>query len=68
MTWVRAYAWAVGILVGFFLATVWLPDLLLDLLGSSGGFVRDAVVSLVWTAAVVASLWGVRSLQKRGVI
>ena len=66
MTWTQAYAWAVGILVGFFVATVWLPDLLLDLLGSGGRLARDAVVTIVWAAAVVASLWLVHTLQKRG--
>lgn len=68
VTWARAYAWAAVILVGFFLATVWLPELLLGLLRSSDQLVQDAVVSIVWTGAVVASLWTVRSLQRRGKI
>ncbi len=59
---------AVGIVLYFAVAAVWLPS---ELLGSSllAGFasdVSDLVVLAVWGFGIGLGMWGLRQAQKRG--
>jgi len=66
MTWSRAAAVSLGVVVGAYLTLVLVPELLLTTLtGRMGPVARDLLVG-VWTAAaVVAMTWLLVRVQRR---
>ena len=70
MTWINASVRALAIVVYFVVFTVWLPDFVLGLgfVAEGSDLVRDVVVSLVWGAALVAGMTGLRLAQRRGLV
>jgi len=69
-------SWRQGLIRGFViflylaLATVWLPDVVLqlDVVAEASVGIRDLVGLLVWGGAFVAGLWMLRRGQRRGLI
>ena len=70
MTWRTASLKAAAIVLYFVLATVWLPDFVLNLgvVESSSDIVSDLVVTAVWGGALVGGIWALRIGQRRGLI
>ena len=68
MTWTGAWIRALVIFAFFVIATVWLPDVVVDALGGGSTVLRDVVVTLVWGGGLVLGLWGLRRMQGRGQI
>lgn len=66
MTWSRAAAVSLGVVVGAYLTLAFVPELLLTTLtGRMGPVVRDLLVG-VWTAAaVVVMTWLLVRVQRR---
>ncbi len=65
---VRAMFSALGIVLYFAVATVWLPSALLRsqlLIGAERG-ISDLVALVVWGTGVGIGMWGLRLAQKRG--
>ena len=65
-----AYAKAIGVVAYFFVATVWLPNLILGIgaIETASTFVRDGLTSLVWAVALGGGIVGLRVAQRRGLI
>lgn len=70
MTWINASVRALAIAAYFVIATVWLPDWLLRLgpIADAQSLVRDGIVLAVWTVALAGGIYGLRRLQRQGVI
>ena len=70
MSWINASLRGLLIVAYFVLATVIVPNtvLQLDALVGASGAVRDVVVLAVWGAGLVVGMWVLRRLQARGVI
>lgn len=70
MTWANAIGRGVLFVVYFIVATIWLPDFVLNLgpVAEASGFLRDLVVSVVWGGALVAGIFLLRWSQRRGLI
>ncbi|MEE9297543.1 MAG: hypothetical protein V3V29_00715 [Acidimicrobiia bacterium] len=70
MSWINAYVRGLLIVAYFVLATVIVPNVVLqlDALVGASDAVRDVVVLAVWGAGLVVGLWVLRRLQARGVI
>lgn len=67
MSWLQASIRAALIVAYFIVATVWLPDVVVNLDPIAGGsaIVRDAVVLAVWGGGFVAGAWFLRRSQRR---
>jgi uncharacterized membrane protein (DUF441 family) len=70
MTWSRAWAKGLAIVVYFVAATVWLPHRVLgfDFVRDAPELVRDLIVVTVWGAALFGGIVILRLAQDRGVI
>ena len=70
MSWINAYVRGLLIVAYFVVATVILPNavLRLDPVLSASDVIRDLLVLAVWGAGLVAGLWLLRRLQRRGAI
>ena len=70
MSWINAYVRGLLIVAYFVVATVILPNavLRLDPVLSASDVIRDLLVLAVWGAGLVAGLWLLRLLQRRGTI
>ena len=70
MTWSRATVRSAFIVVYFILATLWLPDALLqvDAVAGASSHVRDVIVLAVWGGGLFGGLYGLRVAQRRGLI
>ena len=70
MSWINAYVRGLLIVAYFVVATVILPNavLRLDPVLSASDVIRDLLVLAVWSAGLVAGLWLLRRLQRRGAI
>lgn len=66
--WARAGLVGAGVFAYFGLATTWLPSALLRLgaVASSSQWIRDAVATGSWLAALSVGLVGLRWAQARG--
>jgi hypothetical protein len=69
-SWAVACLVGVGILVGFFVLTVVLPNfvLTLDAIETGSAIVRDAVTVVLWLVGLGATMAGLRVAQRRGLI
>jgi len=69
-SWRAAAVWAVGIVAYFVLTTAWLPSWVLRRPAVAGAApdVTDVVGLAVWGVGLVVGLWGLRTLQRRGLI
>lgn len=70
MTWTNASIRAVAIFLYFVIATVWLPNTIMQLsfIADAGDFVRDAIVAGIWGVGLVAGIVLLRQGQKRSLI
>ncbi len=70
MSWINASLRGLLIVAYFVLATVIVPNLVLqiDALVGASDAIRDVVVLAVWGAGFLVGLWVLRRLQARGVI
>lgn len=70
MSWTNAAIRGVAIFAYFFIATVWLPDLVLTLgpIASASGMIQDIVGLSAWGLGLGAGMFGLRLAQRRGLI
>ena len=70
MTWVTAAIRSLIIVAYLIVATVWLPDMILQIqaLAESPVIVRDMVPVIVWSVGLAGGLVGMRVAQSRGLI
>ncbi len=70
MTWSGAAVRGAIIVVYIVVATVWLPDMLVQFsaVAKAPPIVRDAIVFAVWGAGLFGGLYGLRSAQRKGLI
>ena len=70
MSWINAYVRGLLIVAYFVVATVIVPNLVLrlDAVLSASDVIRDLLVLAVWGSGLVAGLWLLRLLQRRGTI
>ena len=70
MTWFKALVRGFAIVLYFIVATVWLPNTILEtsLIAESSWFVRDTVVMTTWGIALIGGMYGLRQAQTRGII
>jgi hypothetical protein len=70
VTWLNAVARSLIIVVYLILATVWLPDMIVQMqaLSESPVIVRDLIPVLVWSVGLAGGLVGMRVAQSRGLI
>lgn len=70
MTWPSATLRSLVIVAYFVVATVWLPNTVLQFgaIANASSFIRDAVVLGVWGVALVAGLYGLHVAQKKRLI
>jgi hypothetical protein len=70
MTWANAIGRGTLIVAYFIVATVWLPDFVLNLgvFAEASEITRDVVVSVVWGGALFAGMFLLRRAQRRGLI
>ena len=68
MTWKQAWLRAGVIFVYFVVSLVFIPDLVIGLgpIAGASNLIRDGVVLVLWGAALVAGLWGLRRMQSQG--
>jgi hypothetical protein len=68
MTWVKAFAVGLLIVVYFVVATVWLPDFVLQLdpVANAASWVQDALIPSIWGVGLAAGLIGLRIAQRKG--
>ncbi len=64
----RAMLSAVGIVLYFAVAVVWLPTVVLrsPLLAGVDRSISDVVTLVVWGISLAMGMWGLRRAQKRG--
>ncbi len=67
-TWARAWWLAAVVFLYFAIATVWLPDYVINepALASMPDLVRDLAAAGAWFVALAAGIYSLRILQKRG--
>jgi len=70
MTWTNAIGRGVIIVLYFVIATVWLPDFVLNLgaVADATQLMRDLIVVTVWGIALVAGMYLLRWAQRRDLI
>ena len=70
MSWLNAYIRGLVIFAYFLIATVMIPNsvLRLNAVGSASAVVQDLIVLALWGAGLVAGLYLLRQLQRRGII
>ena len=70
MSWSMAAVRALAVFVYFVVATVWLPDfvLQLDSVAGASSFLRDAIVVVVWGGGLAGGFWLLRAAQRRGLV
>ena len=70
MSWQSATLRGLIIFVYFFIATVWIPDFVLQtsVVAQSSSFVQDAVGLVVWGTGLLIGLIGLRRAQQRDLI
>ena len=70
MSWLNAYIRGLVIFAYFLIATVMIPKsvLRLNAVGSASAVVQDLIVLALWGAGLVAGLYLLRQLQRRGII
>ena len=69
VTWVTASLRAAVIVLYFIVATVWLPDFVLDnFLDEASALVVDLVAPAIWAGALIVGMWALRVGQRRGLI
>jgi hypothetical protein len=70
MTWSGAALRSALIVVYFIIATVWLPDAMVQFnpIAQAAPLVRDAIVIAVWSAGLFGGLFGLRVAQRRKLI
>ncbi len=70
MSWINAYVRGLLIVAYFVVATVIVPNMVLQLeaVVSASDVARDLLVLAVWGTGLVAGLWLLRRLQRRGAI
>ncbi len=67
MTWVKAFLAGLLIVVYFVVATVWLPDFVLQLgpVADAASWVGDALIPAIWGLGLVGGLIGLRTAQRK---
>ncbi len=70
MSWINAYVRGLLIVAYFVVGTVIVPNfvLRLDVVLSASDVIRDLLVLAVWGTGLLAGLWLLRMLQRRGAI
>lgn len=70
MTWINATVRGVIVFLYFLVATVWIPNTILQLsfVADAASFVRDAIVLAVWSVGLFGGLFLLRQAQKRDLI
>lgn len=70
MSWINAYMRGLLIVAFFVLATVTIPNYVIkwSTVADASRWVRDGIVLGFWGGGLVAGLWLLRLLQRRGVI
>lgn len=70
MTWITAWLRGLAIVGYFVVATVWVPDFLLNLsfLQTANDVLSDLILLAVWGAALVGGMWALRVGQRKGII
>jgi hypothetical protein len=70
LTWLKAFVRGIAIVAYFIVATVWLPNTILEtsLVAEASWFVRDTVVMTIWGIALFGGMYGLRQAQTRGII
>lgn len=70
MSWLKAWLLGIAVFGYFVVATVWVPDfvLQLDSIASASAFVRDLVLMVVWGCAFVGGLVMLRIGQRKGLV
>ena len=70
MTWINATVRGVIVFLYFLVATVWIPNTILQLsfVADAAPFVRDSIVLAFWSIGLFGGLFLLRRAQKRGLI